>query len=314
MKAMHTESESTDSDRGRSTASQRKRAAMTLVELLVVIAVVGLLVALLLPAVQAARAAGRRIECVNNLRQHGFASIAYHETYRVFPSGGQRRDEPGPVSVGWRVEVLPYLELVAVYDAIGPQHDGGPTNREPRKQVPGVLVCPSAENRTLGDGTELSNYFGVNGAGIVSRAESTSTVWGGVATDGVVYPGSNIASKDVTDGLSKTVLLGERNYVLHSWLNGMAWTPPSRLLGYSSKNLVIPLNASHTVYGYWYSDGLAPSGGPYSMAGNDLMFGSEHAGGANFCLGDGSVRFLTDDTGLSELQLLAARNDGWRDE
>ena len=95
------------------------RKAFTLVELLVVIAIIGILVSLLLPAVQTAREAGRRTQCTNNLRQIGLAMHNYHDTHKTLPYGS---DYPHTMRGTWCKLVLPQLEQQTLYDQIGRAH------------------------------------------------------------------------------------------------------------------------------------------------------------------------------------------------
>jgi len=160
-------------------ARARKSLAFTLVELLVVVAIIGILVALLLPAVQAARAAARRMQCSNNLKQIGLALHNYHSTYDGFPFAGyayeQTHSSGEPNHFGfirnvtsWRVRILPYLEQQAIYDEfsdIDPTEPGAPhvySNWRPlphhRFRVPGY-ACPD-EPHVLSDCGQAKNISG----------------------------------------------------------------------------------------------------------------------------------------------------------
>ena len=285
-------------------------AAFTLVELLVVIAIVGVLVALLLPAVQAARESARRTACVNNLRQLGVAMHSHHVSYHVFPSGGQLHTTEGRLGVSWRVWLLPYLEEQMIFDIIDPQLDGGAKDTSAKETMPSVFSCPSYEPSNAGT-IRSSNYWGVGGAARAGKIRDLEDVaCGDLFENGVLYPGSRVGTKDVTDGTAGTAAIAERNYLFLTWISGATWkgAPPSRICGQATNNVRLPLNASHSEFGYFVSDGAAPPTGPFSIRLNDIFFGSSHPGGANFCFADGSVRFLSDGIAFDVYESLATRN------
>src|SRR5690349_12648816 len=101
-------------------AEDQPRRAFTLIELLVAIAIIGLLIALLLPAVMQAREAARRVQCRNNLKQFGIAMHSYHDSYRVFPINTSYTHSVGPTSVprSWMQCLLPYIEQRPLHDLI----------------------------------------------------------------------------------------------------------------------------------------------------------------------------------------------------
>jgi prepilin-type N-terminal cleavage/methylation domain-containing protein len=157
--------------------SQRKRAAFTLVELLVVIAIIGILVALLLPAIQAAREAARRSECINNLRQLGLACQNFENSKKVFPSAGGAVDQYfsanelskpayGYENASWCYQILPYIEEKALYDmrrGDGAANAGFTKTGLAEKQVK-LFNCPSRNNRVGIVGINiyaLGDYAGV---------------------------------------------------------------------------------------------------------------------------------------------------------
>jgi prepilin-type N-terminal cleavage/methylation domain-containing protein len=152
---------------------RQNRRGFTLVELLIVIAIIGMLVSLLLPAVQAAREAARRTECANNLKQIGLALQAYHDARRGFPPGwlwAPPADQSGGSSWAWSVFILPYLERNSLYDELRVD-DGSalvPPPGDPRDTLLPMFVCPSdvgPDRNKWFRGYAKSNYPGVNGTG-----------------------------------------------------------------------------------------------------------------------------------------------------
>ncbi len=201
------------------------RSGFTLVELLVVIAIIGVLVSLLLPAVQAAREAARRSQCKNNLKQIGLAIHLHHDTTGRFPEGRDRRDQLG---VSWAFNVLPYMEEQAVYESFvsGTRVDD-PANADAMRTPIQIYACPSrrtaAADRNfdndeakpevfaaaaLGDyaanaGHDIETGMDENGRFSTSAVDKTEA--------GPIFSGSRIKARHVTDGLSQTLAVGERH-------------------------------------------------------------------------------------------------------
>ena len=153
--------------------SIHRRGAFTLVELLVVIAIIGILVSLLLPAVQSAREAARRLQCSNNMKNLGLAAMNYHTAHQAFPPASVWRDDPsGSPDAGaiidqqnnarfsetWVVLLMPYLEQQNLYDSYLPQFwMNAPENRDFRGVELAVMKCPS-------DSYNRTKYAGVAGS------------------------------------------------------------------------------------------------------------------------------------------------------
>ncbi|MEQ8787553.1 MAG: DUF1559 domain-containing protein [Pirellulaceae bacterium] len=294
----------------------RQRDAFTLIELLVVIAIIGGLAALLLPAVQFARESGRRADCQNNFRQIGLALHNHADIHGELPSGWKADSPEGVPGWSWVVQILPELEQQNLQLAIRrdlPVSD--PLNASVRQHEVPFLLCPSDpsplgyftigegehheegeeeeehedhEGHTIDEGHPLfvvgrSNYVGVFGTMEIEDAPSNG--------DGVFYHNSRITLSQVVDGLSNTLFVGERA----STLGGSTWTgvipeaaePLARIVG----------TADHT---------------PNHPSGHFDDFSSHHPMGAQFLVGDGSVRMLNQYLNLSVYRSMATRAGGER--
>ena len=287
----------------------------TLVELLVVIAVIGILIALLLPAVQAAREAARQVRCANHLKQIGLAMLNYEVAAGTLPPGvlydrpagmGNSRDP----RVSFLVRILPYLEQEAVYDLY--QWDRAyeqPENNAIRQTRIATFVCPSADGQgeTLqgaysGSTEYTSNYMGVLGPKGTNMAtgqpypqETVDSMHGGYSLAGALQRNCLVTIADISDGTSHTLLVGELAWDVghfHTWPAGISdgwqYTPMLR-------NVAYPLNS----YAFSWEAGTTLA--------NDVSFGSRHPGGAHFGLADGSVQFLSENVRLEVFKALASR-------
>lgn len=288
--------------------SARFRVAFTLVELLVVIAIIGVLVALLLPAVQAAREAARRMKCQNQLKQIGLAIHNYEESYKKLPNG--TNGCCSPPGDNWIVALFPFMELKNLYDAM--DHNGFMHNTPANVQIGQNskivgLICPSDGNgnkpvtvgfpsqslspahalwypasigptqmdqcpfcpagATPNDGNYCcqGNNFGT-GAGNGYPAGSSVGMFGRH-----VNP---IRMAEVTDGLSNTFMVGE--------------TIPKHCVFIKVFTHNFPLSGTGIPLNTMESDNGVGSNW-FRVCG----FKSFHPSGANFCLGDASVRFVS---------------------
>jgi prepilin-type N-terminal cleavage/methylation domain-containing protein/prepilin-type processing-associated H-X9-DG protein len=334
----------------------------TLVELLVVIAVIGILIALLLPAVQQAREAARRMQCTNSLKQLGLALHGYHGAKNELPAGYESfptRDGTAPAEMrldpvtwdagpgwGWSQRLLPYLEESGLADALDLTSTTGPNAiwaaefADIVATTPAVFLCPSATGGdepfvvldesgsplTI-DGRELrlgrSNYVASHGqescwgecgarttgevfTDIYTSTTTTVTINGDASqvADGPLYRNSKTRFRDVTDGLSKTIFLGEHSPALSdkTWVGVVpgAFTHPRFTSPENGPDAAATMVLVHA----------GPSGGELDITGFPIihpvnfptyhvgqMF-AEHPGGGNVGLGDGSVRFVDDNVNL----------------
>ena len=248
------------------------RNGFTLIELLVVIAIIAILIALLLPAVQQAREAARRVQCKNNLKQLALALHNYQDTHGTFP--------PGYIvdtGWGWGTMLLPAVEQAPLYNQLSPSGLMDLTDAARLELVRKPLEafrCPSDSQPELNDKSKpnvkakkeiaTANYIGIMGS-ILSDPVG----------NGTMYQNSSIRFRDITDGTSNTLLLGERDYHNHRgsiWAGSTNHTDTNRNFLISQTSDALKINALH-----------------------ENAFSSLHTGGAHFALCDGSVRFLSEN-------------------
>jgi len=318
------------------------RSAFTLVELLVTIAVIGVLVALLLPAVQAAREAARRADCSNRLRQIALAAHQYHGAHNTFPPGLNQFEFPSAPrfrGTSLFVFLLPYVEqrsLAAPWDYAEPMNntEGGPSARA--AVVLPVLVCPSdliEENPVERGGRwQALTSYGGNG-GRRSYYTDLATTDGIFHTTGqAALPNSRqqpVSLQGILDGTTNTLLFGERSHrdpnfetfaqagwassslrYLGAWaaIGGKRRIADVTMSGFAPINYRLPFDYAHR------GTANPPAGDAGAFAYyEDLRFcafGSNHPGGANFALADGSVRWIAETLPLVTLRALSTRAGG----
>jgi prepilin-type N-terminal cleavage/methylation domain-containing protein/prepilin-type processing-associated H-X9-DG protein len=283
----------------------------SLVELLVVIAIIALLIGLLLPAIQSAREASRRRACSNHLRQQVTATLTFESQNRALPAGAMVIAQESRPGVCWRTLILPHLEESSLYQNLDVQPSGGATNREAAKYMSPVFRCPSARSEQYSE-IPYSNYDAVSGAGAKATEirDLDDQFCGDIYLDGIYYPGSRTRIKQISDGTSHTLALGERKYDLYNWLDGVVWytAPDIEMCAYATKNMRYPLNADPAKFGYSVSDTNAPAGAPKTIVRNDLFFGSDHPGGAFMAFADGSVDFISDEIDFLAYKDMASKS------
>ncbi|AGA27396.1 DUF1559 domain-containing protein [Singulisphaera acidiphila] len=300
------------------------RPAFTLIELLVVIAIIAVLVSLLLPAVQAAREAARRSQCVNNLKQIGLALHGYLDTNGTFCLGQFVTTTPrGQVNISsWTLGLAPYLEQKALFDSWNFGFNfAEPKNTTGSQIAVGVYHCPSSPSPAVADFTATYDMAGVTtgskfrSASVDYAASANSTIIldsAGAAAHGVISytVGGNPATfAAVTDGLSNTIsflemaggptLYGPKRTPIN--IAGLPWTAMGHVGGINR----ISLRG-------WSYDGLVQYGGNCVVNcnnGGGSLYGF-HPGGANVALCDGSVRFLKQTIAATTMHKLVSRAQG----
>ncbi len=310
-----------------------QRRAFTLIELLVVIAIIAILVALLLPAVQQVREAARKSQCQDHLHNLVIALHNYEGNTKVFPPGGFVINsgtgmgwhvsilpyiEQKPLYDRFDFNVRDYNDTVA----------SAPANGQPRYNIglcleaPELFLCPSGSKTKIvgnnvnedypsspGQHPATTHYIGVAGpksppgggtpltpkmGGGHYPAASTPGNHGGFATTGILHRGTAHPMRDIVDGTSNTLLIGEISWNnanhYRAWNRGISGNDA----GASVKNIQHPINA-------------VPYDGGNNF--NDVSFGSMHAGGAQFSAADGKVTFLSENIDMMLYRALGSRDE-----
>lgn len=276
--------------------------AFTLIEVLVVVAVIGLLVALLLPAVQSAREAARRAQCVNNMKQIGLGIDSHVTATGTYPPGGS-----SPYGTGsFLVPILPYMEQAALYNSLNMSDKSvhfliNNNNETVLAMMPTTLMCPS-ESSDPSNRYQRTTYAG-NAGSLLDQGVFSNSI------------GPPLSPRDISDGLSQTVSVAE-------WRSGGGTKESPDRLG--SVFIIKPAGGADftqacedvqlvgaKVYqggkgASWLGKGLGasqythilppnrPSCVQLSLNLNATTAGSYHPGGANVLLLDGGVHFVKD--------------------
>ncbi|QDU52037.1 putative major pilin subunit [Gimesia panareensis] len=305
---------------------ENRRRGFTLIELLVVIAIIAILIALLLPAVQQAREAARRSQCKNNLKQLGLALQNYHDTHGVFPPGGviglcggtpptnltglQECTDQHSLGGNWLLYILPQMEQSPLWDKAAPVLN----SRDPLDYMnnifghysPAAYRCPShpwdrrsnVAFRSL-EHMSRGNYAANYGKGNLTASYTNSS--GGVFTIN-----SSISIRDIKDGTSNTLLTGELNYIndntsdargawVYSGMGGSAFSTGRN--PNSTTPDILPKCSSTTEM-------------PCTEANDGTQIAalrSQHVGGVQVGLADGSCRFISENISQTIYQALGTR-------
>jgi prepilin-type N-terminal cleavage/methylation domain-containing protein/prepilin-type processing-associated H-X9-DG protein len=285
----------------------KRRSAFTLIELLVVIAIIGILVSLLLPAVQKVRESANRMQCQSNLRQIGVALHNYHDEKKHFPPGYSTGTNPdgsdsGP-GWGWASFLLPYLEENDLFATISFNLQiYGPANAQARLTNIPFFMCPSDQkvimNFTVSDGNgnaicdvAWAAYIAVNGNGGVSDHAGDN--------DGAFLRNQVFKIASIEDGLSQTLFIGERSTTmsLTTWAGAVTGGIVPSLRDPTASESAAALILGHC--------------GPH-LPNNPIVtdadaFSSGHPHGVNFLFGDGAVRSIDSNISTATYDALATR-------
>ncbi len=307
-----------------------RRRGFTLVELLVVIAIIGVMVGLLLPAVQAAREAARRMQCGNNLKQIGLALHNYESTYRQMPPSRIEIDAPWRFHAGWQVMSLPFLEQTALYETYKKDRNWFDRLNEAASttQVAG-FVCPSATGNRPAPPAKLMSprrvtwgtpVFGSSDYGAINNIRRAAWVMNGSEMPGKIErerpgalfpkrPGLGVKLAEILDGLSNTIMIAEDAGRPEVWISGRMRPNPD--------TGTVATGTSFVEEGWGWADlqdsfsldganvnGLANKtnkttfvvtklGNCMVNCTNDGEIYSFHVGGAHSLRTDGSVHFLS---------------------
>ncbi|MCL4206292.1 MAG: DUF1559 domain-containing protein [Pirellulaceae bacterium] len=291
----------------------RGTGGFTLVELLVVIAIIGILVALLLPAIQAAREAARRSSCTNNLKQIGVALHNYHDTHNRLPAGFIYRTPAGAADWGWAVSILPFMESSALYEDLNPgesrltdyYYAGAPAATQALLQTRiKSYRCPSDVTRPLNNLVSFggTNHYNLATANYVACPGTTvpdATAGGAAALrdpGGLFFGNSWLSFKDILDGTSSTIAVGERGSLNYA----AVWAGVGTNNSYGNNGTARTLGRSSFLINFAY----------HSPENVGKGFSSHHPGGANFVMADAAVRFLSAHTSSTIMSNLGLREDG----
>lgn len=299
--------------------TMRRGRGFTLIELLVVIAIIAVLIALLLPAVQQAREAARRSQCKNNLKQLGLAVHNYHDTFNLFPSGmlnwptpiGQTPRPPANRAISLFCSLLPYLDqgpLATQWDYDNPFLN---VVAQRTATILPVLVCPSDVMATPINESVPTNVnppmvaryaLGSYGGNAGRWSYHPNRLPSGFVPDGLFYLNSKHGLRDVTDGTSSTLCFGERAHrdvAYRNWATANSrttmdgygfWAPSTGLPGVGD----VTLGTDQRINYRHPTSGTIPNQNSYEDA-RVSAHGSEHVGGAQVTLCDGSSRFVSEN-------------------
>lgn len=299
---------------------RRRRRGFTIIELLVVIAIIAILIALLLPAVQQAREAARRSSCKNNLKQLALAIHNYESSFRILPPGyihkfgpAGSQQQANHAGLAWGAMLLPQLEQTALYDQFNAEVPVWDVrNLTPRETHLPVFLCPSdpysADAYVVRDenSSPVERYAAGTYAANWGPSDATVNLDDTpLRSRGVFYRNSNTRVRDISDGLSNTLALGERtNGPIPGGATGgghavfeTAWSAAVRDID------DLPDDHGHMVL-------FETQFRPNQPGGDDKGLSAPHVGMAQFALCDGSVRAISENIDATLYDSLGTRSGG----
>jgi prepilin-type N-terminal cleavage/methylation domain-containing protein/prepilin-type processing-associated H-X9-DG protein len=312
-------------------AGHQSRAGFTLIEILVAIAIIGILIALLLPAVQSAREASRRASCANNLRQIGLALHNYHGAVGCFPPGRLRTNDPrrltpdipcsGPIDRSFLVAILPQVEQVPLYNALNlSAWILSPENTTGHAVSLGLYMCPSdpaaaqLRRRAADDfkwypssdhSPKACGSYGGFGASWMASAlpywgrDCKVDPQGAALSDGFFGDVTPITFASITDGLSQTLAMTDKSTTTLQMIDDYA---DPRLADHSG--WWVDGDFGHTLIFGGYPPNVYKKRPPglSNTAAWVNSASSLHPGGVNGLMADGSVRFIKDTIDASRIE------------
>jgi prepilin-type N-terminal cleavage/methylation domain-containing protein len=318
-----------------------RRRAFTLIELLVVIAIIAILIGLLVPAVQKVRESAARAQCQNNMKQIGLALHTYHDSFKKFPMG-QSCATGGIAEANWRVRIFPYIEQSPLFQQLK-LFSANLTNVYDAPALTDLVIpiwkCPSTDLPDTQPNSWVTwwtnhrhmvpSYQGIMGA----RPDPTlpnartdviyaSNYGGWWSNNGMFGFNESFRIADCKDGTSNVIFVGEQSAgVIGNTGNGAPDLRNGYYTPWGSCTITGNTTVSNTAAGrdmwgmsltcvaYGINAPTAGAGGNFTWGGNTIL-NSNHPGGINVVLVDGSVHFLPDSTNFLNVQRLCARNDG----
>ncbi len=307
------------------------RTAFTLVELLVMIAIIGILISMLLPVVQYVRETARRIQCANNVKQISLAMLNYESTHRNFPPGYSH-----PAMTMWSGFILPHVEQGSLYDTVDIEAEwranlGGSPNSDSLRKVIRVFRCPSANypdsqfDPLIETVRAPASYLAV-ASGLIDR-ESGDLPWAGMdryqnypESDGVFYLDSKTRLADIVDGSSNTFLVGEAladQDLLGNDYSGNPQKVDHWYIGSGELPNYEELFAAG-MFSAECSECLGSTACPINAIKDDstsindkeLCYSSNHPGGINMGYSDGHVAFVHEAVDRTVWSATGSRNGG----